>query len=189
MLHMDNPENLGRYFSGMVIVVTEKTDREVRVLEIAQEVSGKWITSVLGALDAVDTATRERILEVAGRTCAHGPKCTVDLASQLAAEILDVKARLERFRETFPIPSHFWAFEVEANRFRSLTFEYRNDEVPCACPLVRTKTIDLNPALCACGHGWVKEHFEALLGHEVRVTSEQTFARGDDCCRFTVHAK
>ncbi|MFW9832335.1 MAG: hypothetical protein ACFFD8_11230 [Candidatus Thorarchaeota archaeon] len=169
--------------------MTGNSDPEMSDLQIAQAVSGKWIASVLGALDNFSSVLRAQILETAGRACAHGPKSTVDLAQRLAKDVKDIEERLEQFRTNFPVPRHSWNVEMQNNQFQSLTFEYRSETAPCACPLVRTGTIAMNPALCECSHGWVKEHFEALLGQDVRVTVDSTVARGGDSCKYTIRPK
>jgi len=172
-----------------VNTLTEKTEPDLKRLQLVKEVSGKWISSVIGVLENWDPVKRCQLLELAGRTCAHDPRATVDLAQQLCQDIEDVNERLEHFQKGFSIPDHFWNWDVKENQLRSVTFEYRSEEAPCACPLVRTGTIALNGVLCECSHGWVKEHFEALLDQEVQVTIESTVARGGDCCRFTVRPK
>jgi hypothetical protein len=172
-----------------VHVLTDGTEQDVKQLQLAKEVSGKWISSVIGVLERWDSVQRCQLLELAGRTCAHDPRATVDLARQLCQDINDVNERLERFQKGFSIPDHFWSWDVEENQLWSVTFEYRSEVAPCACPLVRTGTVALNSVLCECSYGWVKEHFEALLDQEVQVTIESTVARGGDCCKFTVRPK
>jgi hypothetical protein len=188
-LYKNNQQNFVWYTSKEANVLTDSTEQEVKRLKLAKEVSGKWITSVIGVLETWDVVKRYQLLEPAGRACAHGPNATVDLARQLCQDIKDVNERLERYQKGFSTPDHFWSWDVEENRLRSLTFEYRSAVAPCACPLVRTGTIALNGALCECSYGWVKEHFEALLDQEVQVTIESTVARGGDSCKFTIHPK
>ena len=169
--------------------MTDAAEQNEKRLQLAKEVSGKGISSVIEVLEHWDPVQRGQLLELAGRTCAHDPRATVDLAQQLCRDIDDIDERLQRFQKGFSIPDHFWSWDVEANQFRSVTFEYRSEVAPCACPLVRTGTIALKGVLCECSHGWVKEHFEALLDQEVQVTIESTVARGGDSCKFTVRPK
>ena len=172
-----------------VNMLTDDTEQDVKQMQLAKQVSGKWISSVIDVLETWEPVKRGQLLELAGRTCAHDPRATVDLARQLCQDIEDVNERLERFQKGFSIPDHFWSWEVKENQFRSVTFEYRSQVAPCACPLVRTGTVALNGVLCECSHGWVKEHFETLFDQEVEVAIESTVARGGDCCKFTVRPK
>ena len=60
----------------------------------------------------------------------------------------------------------------------------------CHCPIIKAAILrgeEISPTFCNCGAGWFRPLWEALLGHPVKVTCEESVLQGHDRCKFAIY--
>jgi hypothetical protein len=60
----------------------------------------------------------------------------------------------------------------------------------CHCPIIKATILrgeEVSPTFCNCGAGWFRPLWEAILGHPVKVTCEESVLQGHDRCRFAIY--
>lgn len=164
----------------------KNTDAELKRLKFFTHHAGRWITALLGQLANTSTSTQRALLEQCGRACATSSPEIQQLIHGIVKSTNNLEKRLQLFQKEFSLPGHTFDWYFDHDRLERLRFEYCNQEAPCACALVRTGVIDLNPTLCECSHGWIKTNFEALLEQPLTIHIVQTVARGADSCIFSM---
>ena len=153
---------------------TESTDPEIGALKAQREAIRIRYAELLGILDdEVDGATRKRIFERLGRTCAD----------QFRAITYDkYKGDIRGFLAAIQAPSR-WVEKVEYNE-KTGTIRIFDRSKTCTCPLVKE---GFTPSdRCECTLGWQKQTYTDILGKPVEAELEESILRGSTHCVFRI---
>jgi hypothetical protein len=162
-----------------------------------------WMKEVMGRLDAAvpdEDARREIVCR-----CAHiYPERQIHKLKAMYDEEGDLNGFMARLRDD---PGYDGApyyrdpergdgvifidkVPQEAEKHKEATDPAVKRAAACHCPIVKAAILrgeTISPTFCNCGTGWFRPLWEALLGHPVKVTCEESVLQGDDRCRFAIH--
>ena len=78
----------------------------------------------------------------------------------------------------------------QGEKFKEATEPAVKRAAACHCPIIKATILrgeEVSPTFCNCGAGWFKPLWEAILGHPVKVTCEESVLQGHDRCKFAIY--
>jgi hypothetical protein len=148
---------------------------------------------VIDRLDVLtDKKTREKIMAACGRSCnTVNNKDTEELK-----EMRRLCATEEDFLGKFiQPPGNGTRCERDGNTLIQYYTPHQygvskyGKGIRCYCSLIGAlpETTNASPTYCQCSRAFVQAHWEAVLGHPVRVELGPTAITGSDECKFIIH--
>ena len=137
--------------------------------------AGRFINSIIRALEDFELEKRRKIMEKCGETCALDG--SLNIAQKIVAKSNNLKEIIEEANNQIP-----WCgkWKLKSNQVTSTCNE-------CGCPLVRNNIVKLNSTFCYCSLGWVPKIFETLLKKPIVVKLEKSIGFGDNICEFIIN--
>jgi predicted hydrocarbon binding protein len=133
----------------------------------------RWVAQVTKGLEEqTDPQTCARILEACGRRCT--PLGLIERARKIYADSNGIPDFVSRLGEVFE------AVRLEDGAVYVIY-------PTCYCGQVKgMPTSEIPDSYCDCSVGWIKQLFESVLEHPVRVERMTSVIAGDPECRFRV---
>lgn len=136
----------------------------------------KQFETLLKIIESFNFATKSKLMEYCGRTCAQAYDA-LEKAKQIAQQESHIEDKIQRVNKEIP-----WCNEwtVNKNQIQSICEE-------CGCSLVKAELVKLNPLFCLCSRGFIKNVFSIVLDKPVDVELRKAIGRGDKHCEFVVN--
>ena len=72
--------------------------------------------------------------------------------------------------------------------FKNAHTQAEKIESYCYCPLIRNYLEQgMSPTFCNCGAGWVRQQWEGIIGHPLKIELAHSLLKGDEKCEFIIH--
>ncbi len=134
------------------------------------------VKEMMDSLDeAVDTRTRQAVMEACGRQCiCHS---TLEKGLRIKKQSHDLDDLLHRLNEAHIGGGHL------ARKGKVIHAFYDR----CYCGSVSKSMAQFSSTYCHCSCGWYRQLFETLMGEPVRVELLGSIIQGDTKCEFVIH--
>ncbi len=152
-----------------------------------------WMKNVLDRLDSLtDEETGKKIMTACGRSCQAANNKDTEEAREMRQACATEKEYLEKFLQP---PGNGVRYERDGNNLIQYYTPHQygmskyGKGIRCYCSLVQAlpEGVNASPTYCQCSRAFVQAHWEAVLGHPVKVELGPTAISGADECKFVIH--